>query len=252
MTVREEARLLSRVLRVGLVAALAAQIAWSFRPQPSRAQTDLVREGEILYNTSCSTCHGIDAAGTDLGPSLQTAGPASIDFMLSTGRMPLANPAAQPTRHDPAFTSREISAMIAYLGAIGAQGEPIPDVDTARGRLPLGLEVFLTDCSACHGAGAGGDSVGGGQIAPSLHEATPTQIGEAVRIGPGQMPRFGPEAIGDEQLDSVAAYIVWLRDHGDPGGLPTGRIGAVIEGMIAVVIGLGMLMLVIRLTGARR
>ena len=45
---------------------------------------------------------------------------------------------------------------------------------------------------------------------------------------------------------------MWLRDNGDEGGLQLGRVGAVAEGLVAVVVGLGILVLVLRLTGAKR
>ena len=247
-----ERRLLSRILRVGLALAVLGQIAWSFRPAPSSAQADLETQGRALYEANCSTCHGLGADGTENGPSLQGVGPASVDFMLRTGRMPLANPADQSVRGEPKFTPAEIDALIAYVASIAPGGEPIPTVDTSAGDLALGAQVFLNNCAGCHGAGASGDSIGGGQIAPSLDPADPTEIGEAVRIGPGLMPRFGPETIDQHELDSLAAYLVWLRDNGDEGGLQLGRVGAVAEGLIAVVVGLGILILVLRLTGAKR
>jgi ubiquinol-cytochrome c reductase cytochrome c subunit len=250
--VHPEARMLSRILRIGLALAVLGQIAWSFRPAPSSAQADLEVEGRALYEANCSTCHGLGAQGTENGPSLQGVGPASVDFMLRTGRMPLANPADQSVRGEPKFTPLEIDALIAYVASIAPGGEPIPTVDTSAGDLALGAEVFLNNCAGCHGAGASGDSIGGGQIAPSLDPADPTEIGEAVRIGPGLMPRFGPETIDQRELDSLAAYLVWLRDHGDEGGVQLGRVGAVAEGLVAVVVGLGILILVLRLTGAKR
>ncbi|MDH5225702.1 MAG: c-type cytochrome, partial [Actinomycetota bacterium] len=152
----------------------------------------------------------------------------------------------------PKFTSEQIDALIAYVGSIAPGGEPIPTVDTSAGDLALGAQVFLNNCAGCHGAGASGDSVGGGQIAPSIYPASPTEIGEAVRIGPGVMPRFGPETIDQRDLDSLAAYLVWIRDNGDDGGLQLGRVGAVAEGLVAVVVGLGILIVVLRLTGAKR
>ena len=247
-----ERRLLSRILRVGLALTVLGQIAWSFRPAPGNAQSDLEIQGRALYAANCSTCHGLGADGTENGPSLQGVGPASVDFMLRTGRMPLANPADQSVRGEPKFSPVEIDALIAYVASIAPGGEPIPTVDTSAGDLALGAEVFLNNCAGCHGAGASGDSIGGGQIAPALDPADPTEIGEAVRIGPGLMPRFGPETIDQHELDSLAAYLVWLRDHGNEGGLQLGRVGAVAEGLIAVVVGLGILVLVLRLTGAKR
>jgi ubiquinol-cytochrome c reductase cytochrome c subunit len=248
---RAEARLLSRILRIGLLLALLGQIAWSFRPEPSRAQTDQQAQGQALYEANCSTCHGLQAEGTANGPSLQNAGPAAVDFMLSTGRMPLANPGDQPVRDEPKFTPEQTAAIVAYVETIAPGGEPIPTVDPAAGDLGRGAEVFLNTCAGCHGAGATGDSVGGGQIAPTIDPANPTQIGEAIRIGPGLMPRFGPETIDQADLDSVAAYLLWIRDHGQDGGLQLGRVGAVAEGLVIVVVGLGLMILFLRLTGAK-
>lgn len=248
---RAEARLLSRILRIGLLLALLGQIAWSFRPEPSRAQTDQQAQGQALYEANCSTCHGLQGEGTANGPSLQNTGPAAVDFMLSTGRMPLANPGDQPVRDEPKFTPDQTAAIVAYVETIAPGGEPIPTVDPAAGDLARGAEVFLNTCAGCHGAGATGDSVGGGQIAPTINPADPTQIGEAIRIGPGVMPRFGPETIDQADLDSLAAYLLWLRDHGEDGGLQLGRVGAVAEGLVIVVVGLGLMILFLRLTGAK-
>jgi quinol---cytochrome-c reductase cytochrome c subunit len=251
MTTRAEARVLSRILRIGLLLAVLGQIAWSFRPAPSRALTGEERVGQELYQANCSTCHGLDALGTDNGPSLSEVGPASVDFMLSTGRMPLANPADQPERGEPKFSPAEIDALVAYVATLVPGGEPIPTVDTSQGDLVRGAALFLENCAGCHGAGASGDSVGGGQIAPSLTPPDPQQIAEAIRVGPGVMPRFGPENLDQSDLDSLTRYLVWIRSNGDEGGLQLGRVGAVAEGLVAVVIGLGLLVLVLRLTGSK-
>ncbi len=248
---RREARLLARVVRIGLLVAILGQLAWSFRPGPSLALTDEENLGRSLFEGNCTTCHGIDAAGTANGPSLQRVGPASVDFQLSSGRMPLGNPADQPERLTPAFSPEEISAIVAYLRAIAPGGPEIPTVDAEGGDLSRGSQLFLDNCAACHGAGASGASVGGGQIAPSLDEASPTQIGEAIVVGPGVMPAFGEQTLTEDDVDAIATYLVWLRDHGSEGGLQLGRVGAVAEGLVAVVVGLGLIVLVIRLTGAK-
>jgi ubiquinol-cytochrome c reductase cytochrome c subunit len=248
---RSEARTLSRILRIGLLVAVLGQLAWSFRPSPSVAQTDQLALGQQLYETNCTTCHGTDATGTDNGPSLQGVGPAAVNFQVSTGRMPLANPADQPQRQPSQFTPEETAALVAYVASIAPGGPAIPDVSIENGNLATGMSLYLGNCASCHGAGASGDSVGGGQIAPGLNEATPTQIGEAIRTGPGVMPRFGERTLTPQDVDSIAAYLVWLRSHAGTGGDQLGRVGAVAEGLVAVVIGLGLIVLVLRLTGAR-
>jgi ubiquinol-cytochrome c reductase cytochrome c subunit len=252
-TSRAEARVVSRVLRIGLLAAVACQIGWSLRPSPTPALSEEQTAGGALYATNCSSCHGLQAQGTANGPSLQGVGPAAVDFMLSSGRMPLADPADQPVRGEPAFSPPQIAAIVDYVEGIAPGGPPIPSVDPAAGSPSDGLQIYLNTCSACHGAGATGDSIGGGQIAPSLYAASPLQIAEAVRIGPGDMPRFSERTITQHDVDSLARYLVYLRgdNAADRGGLQLGRVGAVAEGLIAGVVGLGILLLVIRLTGAR-
>jgi len=236
--------------------ALAAQVVSSVwaGSASATATSPQVARGSELFSMSCATCHGVGGEGVPgKGPSLVSppVGPAAIDFMLSTGRMPLAYPNAALVRGEPQFSGSEIDAIIAYLGSVQAGGPAIPTVTTAEGSLSLGQELFQGNCAACHGAAGEGGSVGGGEVAPSLHVATPTQIGEALLTGPGVMPKFGPEQLSEQQVDSLARYIVWLRDNGDPGGLGIGRVGPVAEGFVAWVVGLGLLLIVIRLAGTK-
>lgn len=209
-------------------------------------------EGQELYATGCASCHGVTGEGTPNGPPLVGIGPASVDFMLSTGRMPLGDPTQQPTRQSPKYTGAQIEALVDYVVSLGAGGEPVPVVDPEAGDLTLGREVYSVGCLACHGAGGQGASVGGGQLAPALDQATPTQMAEAVRIGPGAMPPFPEELIDQRELDSLVRYVLELREEPDPGGLDLGRVGPVTEGFVAWVVGLGILVLVIRFTGTRR
>ena len=51
--------------------------------------------------------------------------------MLSTGRMPLANPGDQPQRAEPKFAPPQIASIVAYLERIAPGGTPIPRVDPA-------------------------------------------------------------------------------------------------------------------------
>src|SRR6202035_4461560 len=54
-----------------------------------------IAPGQTLFELNCSSCHGVDATGTDRAPNLQGLGPATVDFWVSTGRMPLAIATAQ-------------------------------------------------------------------------------------------------------------------------------------------------------------
>jgi ubiquinol-cytochrome c reductase cytochrome c subunit len=109
-----------------------------------------------------------------------------------------------------------------------------------------GAALYLQSCAACHGPGAGGDSVGGGFVAPPLLGQSPVIVGEAIRTGPGAMPVFGPGQISDEELDDVAAYLVYLHDDAAPGGATLGGSGPVVEGYVAWLVGMGLLVLAAR------
>ena len=86
-----------------------------------------------------------------------------------------------------------IDALVAYVSRLVPGGPPIPSVDPAAGDLADGGQLFRAQCAACHQwAGEGGALLH--REAPSLGPATPTQLAEAVRTGPGAMPTFGATA----------------------------------------------------------
>jgi ubiquinol-cytochrome c reductase cytochrome c subunit len=212
-------------------------------PDPDRAQ--LVEAGRELYLTACVSCHGVDGVGTGYGPSLHQAGEASADFYLRTGRMPLASPSIQAPQKPVAYTDQQIRELVAYVATLG-DGPAIPEIDPDSADLALGGELFLANCAACHNSAGIGGALSYGQHAPSLWSVEPTQIAEAVRIGPGQMPVFGPETITDAELDAIVRYVQYLQNPEKPGGLQLGGAGPVPEGFVAWVVGIGVLVLFIR------
>jgi ubiquinol-cytochrome c reductase cytochrome c subunit len=204
--------------------------------------------GQALYQQSCASCHGQQGQGTQRGPTLVGVGAASADFYLSTGRMPITDEQRNPGRGPPAFGRSDIDALVAYVASLG-EGPAVPDVDPAAGRLAEGERLYQENCAACHSATGTGGALTSGQVAPSLGQATPVQVAEAIRVGPGAMPRFPSQALNDPQVDSVAAYVGRLRHGGNRGGWDLGRIGPVPEGLVAWVVGLGLVLLVVRRLG---
>jgi ubiquinol-cytochrome c reductase cytochrome c subunit len=216
---------------------------------PPAPDPETVERGRQLFLEGCSSCHGPDARGIEgTAPSLRGAGAAAADFYLSTGRMPLDKPGDEPIRTQPRYPQDEIDAIVAYIGSFG--GPPIPDVHPERGDLNEGFEAFTEHCAGCHQAVAKGGVVTGA-FAPDLGEATPTQVGEAVRVGPYIMPLFGHRQIDDGTLDSIARYVELTKDPVDEGGWGIGNIGPVPEGMIAWLLALAALLVVARLIGTR-
>lgn len=212
---------------------------------------DLVAIGEQLFDTGCVSCHGQGGVGTADGPSLLGAGEAAADFMLRTGRMPLADPQGQSPSKPAAYSDQEIQALVAYVGSLG-EGTPIPQIDVAAGDLVEGGELFRANCAACHGAAAVGGALSYGNYAPSLHSVGEVQIAEAVRVGPGQMPVFDEDVFDEHQLNSLVAYVTYLQDPADPGGFSLGRVGPVAEGYLIWVVGISVVLVFVRWITRRR
>jgi ubiquinol-cytochrome c reductase cytochrome c subunit len=214
---------------------------------PSAGAAGDPRHGRDLFVTGCSSCHGLDARGIPgQGPDLHGAGAAAADFYLSTGRMPLDDPGAQPDRAERAYPQAQIDDIVAYIGSLG--GPPVPQVDVARGSLPEGQRLFTENCAACHQVVGRGGVVTGAYV-PTLLDATPRQVFEAARTGPYVMPRFSKDQLSDAELTSIARYVQYAKDPENPGGWELFDIGPVPEGMVAWLIGLLALLVVIRVIG---
>ncbi len=184
-------------------------------------------------------------------PPLIGVGEAAVDFMLVTGRMPATQAGALMYTQQPKFTPSEIDDIVAYVSTLGKGGPPIPDVDIGEGDIARGFELFIENCAACHGTVGQGDAVTQTDIAPDLHSVEPTQIGEAVRFGPGPMPRFDENAISPADLNSLVKWVYSTRDAFDPGGNSLGYGGPVSEGFVAFFFSLGLMLIVIRLAARR-
>lgn len=209
-------------------------------------------DGQVLYLTGCAGCHGAAGEGTAQGPTLVGVGAAAADFMLRTGRMPLAAPTPQAPSKPPAYDDAEIRALVDHVAGFGP-GPAIPEVDLEQADLQLGGELYRANCAACHAASGVGGALSSGRDAPSLHQVAPTQVAEAVRIGPGQMPVFSEDTFDDHELDSIVRYVRYLGGPEAPGGAALGGAGPIAEGFVAVLGGLGALVLIARwITRERR
>ncbi|MGO9341590.1 MAG: c-type cytochrome [Acidimicrobiales bacterium] len=214
-----------------------------------------IAPGHILFEQNCSSCHGTDAAGSAIAPDLQGLGAGTVDFWLSTGRMPLANASESAVEKPPKFTKTQILQIVAFVNSILAPTPgniAIPSVDLSNADLDNGNNLFVLNCAGCHTITGSGDAIAGNNYAPSLHNATASQVVEAMRTGPGNMPRFGPGTLSDTQVADVVAYVTGPIEHpNNHGGIGLGGVGPVAEGFIALLIGVGGLMLVAYWLGDR-
>jgi len=242
----------------GLVMAGALYGAFSASGASAAApaqQSTQVAQGQALFRTSCSACHGINAQGTTLAPSLIGAGAAAVDFQMSTGRMPAKELGAENDRKpQEQFTQAEIYDIAAYIASLGG-GPAIPTpemVTTAGANTALGSELFSTNCSQCHGFAGAGGALTYGKNAPPLNASTATQIYEAMLTGPEAMPVFGDGTVTPAEKQDIIAYIDATRNEANPGGFSLGRTGTVTEGLLGWLGGLGFLVVIAMWLTAKR
>jgi ubiquinol-cytochrome c reductase cytochrome c subunit len=227
----------------------ATTVAIAFETEPDASA------GERLYQQDCAWCHGAEGQGTIYGPNLAGVGAASADFMLRTGRMPIADVEQQPERRVPGYTDEQIASLVDLVSSFGP-GPAIPEVDPAAADLGQGAELYQIHCAACHSSTGFGGALTNGLQAPGLQDSSATEIAEAVRIGgagfrTGHMPRFGPDVIDDRQMDSVVRYVLYLQHPEDRGGLDLAHVGPIAEGFVAWVVGLLLVVAFTRWIGKR-
>lgn len=197
-------------------------------------------EGKALFDVSCVTCHGRNAQGVEgRGPSLIGVGAASVEFQVSSGRMPMARQEAQAMRKPPHFTDEQVRQLGQYIQELGG-GPEVPNGDLREGaNLSTGGELFRINCSQCHAFGGGGGALSSGKYAPSLAPASDRQIYAAMLSGPQNMPVFGDNQITPEEKADIIAYIQeTLKHDGDPGGFNLGRYGPSTEGLAIFLVGI--------------
>jgi ubiquinol-cytochrome c reductase cytochrome c subunit len=224
-------------------AALTTQGSPASAATPGTPSAQTINQGRELFAVTCASCHGMDAQGTSLAPSLIGVGAAAVDFQMSTGRMPAKEIGPEMPRKPVTFTSTQIHAIADYIASLGG-GPTIPsaaEVSTSGADLALGQSLFITDCAQCHNFDGAGGALTYGKYAPPLTRSTPTQIYEAMLTGPEAMPVFSDTTITPAQKRDIIAYITAVRAEPNPGGFSLGRIGPVTEGIVGFLGGIGVL-----------
>ena len=213
-------------------------------PMTAAERTALIEEGKQIFLKGCSSCHGLNAEGAAIAPSLIGVGAASVDFQVATGRMPMADMSAQAMRKTPVYDEKEVEALAAYVASL-APGPGIPGDELLNyerdGSVAEGGELFRTNCAMCHNFAGQGGALTQGKYAPTVMGVTPRHIYEAMITGPQSMPVFSDKTLTPEEKLSVIKWIKSVEVEPQLGGAALGRVGPVTEGLLVWTLGLGML-----------
>lgn len=238
------ALLLLALVVVGNAYAIIGTTSTTSGATASNARSTLISEGRELFLRGCSSCHGLNAEGGGVAPSLIGVGAASVDFVVATGRMPMGDMSVQAKRKTPAFNAAETSALAAYVASL-APGAAIPGAAQLMyerdGNTAEGGELFRTNCAMCHNAAGQGGALTQGKAAPTVMGVEPRHIYEAMITGPQSMPVFGEKAITPKEKLSIIKWIKYTEAEKSVGGASLGKVGPVTEGLVGWVGGIGLL-----------
>jgi ubiquinol-cytochrome c reductase cytochrome c subunit len=219
-----------------------------------------ISAGRLLFAQTCSSCHGNQANGVNpdgtatIGPNLQGVGAATVDFWVSTGRMPATDVKAVEAERKPSrLTPLQALELAAWVNSLDPSVPAVPYPHLGTADQSAGQDLFSLNCAACHTIEGSGDALAFGTNAPSLQNRSVTaqQVAEAMRTGPANMPRFSGN-LTDAQVADIVSYVTGRLQHPDNvGGVGLGGVGPVAEGFVALLIGVGGLVLICFWIGER-
>ena len=234
--------LIFALLAIGTTFSVASETVKETQSVLDRSAS--IEEGKQIFLKGCSSCHGLNAEGASIAPSLIGVGAASVDFQVGTGRMPMADMSTQAMRKPRVYNEEETAALAAYVASL-APGPAIPgesELNYERdGNSAEGGELFRNNCAMCHNFAGQGGALSQGKYAPTLMGVEPKHIYEAMITGPQSMPVFSDKTITAEEKLSIIKWIKSAEAEPNLGGATMGRIGPVTEGLLAWVLGLGLL-----------
>jgi ubiquinol-cytochrome c reductase cytochrome c subunit len=207
--------------------------------------------GQALFLQNCASCHGTEANGVPAGgtsgafPNLVGLGPATIDFWITSGRMPAADPrSVEAPRRVARLSAHQALAVAAWVNSLSPSYPLVPTPNLKNANVADGAALFALNCAACHTIEGDGDALAMGTYAPSLRKIPAYQVVEAIRTGPANMPRFTGN-LSDYQVRDIVKFVTTEIQHPqNPGGLGLGGLGPVAEGFVGLALGVGVLALI--------
>jgi ubiquinol-cytochrome c reductase cytochrome c subunit len=214
---------------------------------------ETIAHGKDLYDRSCISCHGANLQGVDgKGPSLIGAGQANTYFQLATGRMPAKANTAEMPRTIPFFSDeKDIDAIAAYVQSIGGGAQIPGTIDISNADVAKGAELYRLNCASCHNFTGKGGALSQGKFAPALDQATDTEMYAAMLAGPENMPTFSDAQLTPSEKLDIIKYVRASTDTISPGGYDLGGFGPAPEGLIAFLVGMGVIVSITLWSGSR-
>jgi ubiquinol-cytochrome c reductase cytochrome c subunit len=208
------------------------------------SQSTQVQEGKQIFLRGCSSCHGLNAEGSGIAPSLIGVGGAAVDFQVGTGRMPMADMSQQAIRKKPVYDAQQTAALAAYVASLAPGPDVVSDANLTwqrDGNAAQGGTLFRTNCAMCHNFAGQGGALSLGKYAPTLMGVDAKYIYEAMITGPQSMPKFSDKTLTPAEKLSIIKFVERANTEPALGGAALGRVGPVTEGLLVWTFGLGLL-----------
>lgn len=179
--------------------------------------------GEQLYRTNCSACHGIDGRG---GAGVPLSLPSFLDS-VSDDYIARTIALGRPGRIMPAFRSldkKEITAIVKFMRQWSSGSSQSFNDASIKGDPVNGRQVFAKQCAVCHGDNAeGGHGTGVTKsrprdfpiMAPALNNegflaaASDSMIKHIISEGREGTPMksFSKQGMPEKDINDVVSYI---------------------------------------------
>jgi ubiquinol-cytochrome c reductase cytochrome c subunit len=216
----------------------------SAQPTITTSTSPLVSQGKAIFLRGCSSCHGLNAEGGGIAPSLIGVGGASVDFQVGTGRMPMADMSQQAMEKTPVYDATQTAELAAYISSLapGPAALTNGNLNWERdGNAAQGGQLFRTNCAMCHNFAGQGGALTNGKYAPSLMGVQPKYVYEAMLTGPQSMPKFTDSTITPQEKLSIISWLQNANHEQNQGGASLGRVGPFTEGLVAWTLAIGLL-----------
>lgn len=171
-----------------------------------------------LFEEHCQNCHGVDGVGGGEAPDF-------TDYSSRAWLSALVRDVTQPqffgkTKHDemepyPAdkVSDEQLAATVEYLVAL--MNDETMKADAALAEKGKALWADELECSNCHEVEAGKDNEGptlfGHGARPWVERVIRDSSAKDLFGEKAQMPKFGTDKLTDEQVASLAAFVVRQR-----------------------------------------